>query len=59
MPRIADVYGKDPSRMPFDFTEILGAIAPRAVFVSAPIGDGNFEVSGVKDCLRAARPVGR
>lgn len=57
MPRIAEVYGKDPNRMPFDFTEILGAIAPRAVFVSAPLGDGNFEVSGVKDCLRAALPV--
>jgi len=57
MPRIAEIHGKDPLRMPFDFTEILGAIAPRAVFVSAPLGDGNFEVSGVRDCLRAARPV--
>ena len=57
MPRIASLYGKDPARMPFDFTEVLGAIAPRAVFISAPIGDSNFEVSGVRDCLRAARPV--
>ena len=57
MPLIASRYGKSPARMPFDFTEILGAIAPRAVFVSAPTGDGNFEVSGVEDCLRAARPV--
>ncbi len=57
MPRIASVYGRDPARMPFDFTEVLGAIAPRPVFISAPTGDANFEVSGVKDCLRAARPV--
>ena len=57
MPRIAAVYGKDPARMPFDFPEILGAIAPRAVFVSAPRRDANFEISGVRDCLRAARPV--
>jgi dienelactone hydrolase len=57
MPRIAANYGKDPRRMPFDFTEILAALAPRAVFISAPTGDDNFEVSGVKDCLRAARPV--
>ena len=57
MPRIATVFGKDPARMPFDFTEILGAIAPRPVFVSAPTGDANFEVSGVRDCVRAARPV--
>jgi dienelactone hydrolase len=57
MPRIADVYGKDPARMPFDFSEVLAAIAPRAVFVNAPKRDTNFEVSGVEDCVRAARPV--
>ena len=59
MPRIAEVYGKDPARMPFDFTEVLGALAPRPVFVNAPLGDANFEVSGVHDCLDAARPVYR
>ena len=57
MPRIASMHGKDPARTPFDFTEILGAIAPRALFVAAPLGDANFGVSGVWDCLRAARPV--
>jgi dienelactone hydrolase len=57
MPRIASLYGKDPRRMPFDFTEVLAALAPRAVFVSAPSGDDNFEVSGVRDCMRAAIPV--
>jgi dienelactone hydrolase len=57
MPRIAAVYGKDPARMPFDFSEVLAAIAPRAVFVNAPQRDANFEVSGVKDCASAARPI--
>ena len=57
MPRIATVYGKDPQRMPFDFPGLLAAIAPRAVFVNAPLGDANFEVSGVHDCLAAAKPV--
>jgi dienelactone hydrolase len=57
MPRIASLYGKDPRRMPFDFTEVLAALAPRAVFISAPTGDDNFEVSGVRDCVRAALPV--
>lgn len=57
MPRIAGVYGCDPKKMPFDFTEVLAAIAPRAVFVNAPLRDSNFEVSGVRDCLAAARPV--
>ena len=57
MPRIAELFGRDPARMPFDFTEVLGAIAPRPVFVNAPIGDRNFEVSGVRDCVAAALPV--
>ncbi|HOB75204.1 MAG TPA: alpha/beta fold hydrolase [Phycisphaerae bacterium] len=57
MPRIEQVYGKDPQRMPFDFPEVLAAIAPRAVFINAPVGDDNFEISGVKDCVRAAEPV--
>lgn len=57
MPRIASVYGKDPARMPFDFSEVLAAIAPRAVFVCAPLRDSNFEVSGVNDAIAAAQPV--
>ena len=57
MPRIAELYHCDPVEMPFDFTEVLAAIAPRAVYINAPTGDDNFEVSGVKDCLVAARPV--
>ncbi|MCY3767518.1 MAG: prolyl oligopeptidase family serine peptidase [Gemmatimonadetes bacterium] len=57
MPRISDRYGKDPKRMPFDFTEVVAALAPRAFFINAPLRDANFEVSGVKDCVRAAAPV--
>ena len=66
MPRIATAYGKDPKQMPFDFTEVLAALAPRPVFIHAPLGDANFEVSGVKDCVAgggagvcAARPAGK
>jgi len=57
MPRIISVYGADPKKMPFDFPEILGVIAPRAIFVCAPVKDDNFEVTGVEDCLRSAKPV--
>lgn len=57
MPRIASVYENSPAKVPFDFTEILAAIAPRPVFINAPVGDSNFEVSGVKDCVAAALPV--
>lgn len=59
MPRIADVYHNNPAEMPFDFTELLGSLAPRPVFINAPVGDDNFEVSGVKDCMAAALPVYR
>ena len=59
MPRIRTAYGCDPKRLPFDFTEVLAAIAPRPVFINAPLHDDNFEVSGVMDCLAAARPVYR
>jgi dienelactone hydrolase len=57
MPEIARIYQRDPSKMPFDFTEILGAIAPRALFINAPVRDSNFEISGVFDCVNAAKPV--
>ena len=57
MPRIADVYDNDPDKVPFDFTGILGVIAPRPVFINAPINDGNFEVYGVRQCVDAALPV--
>ncbi len=57
MPRIAEEFGVDPSRMPFDFTDVIGALAPRAFFTNSPLGDANFEVSGVRDCIQAAGPV--
>jgi dienelactone hydrolase len=57
MPRIASVYNSDPSLMPFDFPEIIAAIAPRAIFINAPLHDSNFDVSGVDDCVNEALQV--
>ncbi len=57
MPRIAEVYGKDPARMPFDFPHVLAAIAPRAIFISAPLHDANFDVEGVRKCVERAAPI--
>lgn len=57
MPRITRDFGNDPLRVPFDFPELLAALAPRPVFINAPLHDANFEVSGVRDCVAAARPV--
>lgn len=57
MPRIRTEYGLDPAKVPFDFPEVVAALAPRAFLASAPLHDHNFEVTGVEDCIRAARPV--
>ncbi len=57
MPRIATIYHCDPVQMPFDFPEILGAIAPRPLFINAPLRDANFDVSGVRDCVASATPI--
>jgi dienelactone hydrolase len=57
MPRIRDVYENNPDKMPFDFHEVLAAIAPRPIYVNAPLHDANFDVEGVKKCIAAAQPV--
>lgn len=57
MPRIASRYAKSPGQMPFDFTEVVAALAPRPVFIVAPVNDDNFAVDGVRDVVAAARPV--
>ncbi|MEY4326148.1 MAG: hypothetical protein RIS24_2319 [Verrucomicrobiota bacterium] len=57
MPRIRTVYGNDANRIPFDFHEVLGAIAPRGVFSNSPVRDGNFEIAGIREAFAAAAPV--
>jgi len=57
MPRIRDEHGNNPDKMPFDFHEVLAAIAPRGIYVAAPLADSNFENSGVRKCIAAAQPV--
>jgi dienelactone hydrolase len=57
MPRVAERYGKNPDEMPFDFPELLAALAPRPFLAVAPLEDDNFEVSGVRDSIAAAAPI--
>lgn len=57
MPLIAQRYHNNPDEVPFDFTEIVGTFAPRPFLASAPLHDHNFEVTGVKDVIAAAKPV--
>ena len=57
MPRIASRYNLSPDEVPFDFTEVIAALAPRGVFIVAPLRDDNFAVEGVRDVEAAARPI--
>ena len=59
MPRIRDVYGNNADEVPFDFQEVLAAIAPRAIFVSAPVNDNNFEHAGVLKVIEEVAKIYR
>lgn len=59
MPRIASEFHNDPDRVPFDFHEVVAAIAPRPLLVSAAERDDDFDVAGVREIIRAATTVYR
>jgi dienelactone hydrolase len=56
MPRLADYKGR-LAEIPFDFHELIGALAPRRVLISAPLKDSNFQWQSVDRIARAAQPV--
>jgi hypothetical protein len=56
MPRLARYRGQLET-IPFDFSELLGVLAPRKVFINAPLHDGNFQAESVDRCVAAAVPV--
>ncbi len=58
MPRLAN-YRSRLDQVPFDFPELLGALAPREVFISAPVGDTNFRWQSVDTATGAAMQVYR
>ena len=58
MPRLANYRGHLRD-IPFDFYELLAALAPRPVFVNAPTRDDNFRVGSVDNILTAASAIYR
>ncbi len=56
MPQLSD-FREDLTRIPFDFHELLGALAPRPVFINAPLHDTNFRWQSVDSCITAAKPI--
>jgi hypothetical protein len=56
MPRLAGYAGR-LEEIPFDFHELIGALAPRAFLALAPLRDSNFKAASVDRVIAAARPV--
>ncbi|MBI3191817.1 MAG: dienelactone hydrolase family protein, partial [Pedosphaera parvula] len=43
--------------IPFDFHEMIGALAPRPVFINAPLKDSNFKWESVDRVVKAASQI--
>lgn len=56
MPRLARYQGR-LGEIPFDFTDVLAAVAPRPCFVNAPLGDSNFRWRSVDAIVAEVAPV--
>ena len=54
MPRLLEY---DASTRPFDFYEVIAALAPRHFFVNAPFGDSNFKWQSVDAVCNEARRI--
>jgi len=57
MPLIRTRYGLDPDAVPFDFYELVAALAPRTFVSVSPVNDSNFDVAGVRKAIPAAGRV--
>jgi dienelactone hydrolase len=58
MPKLTEYSGR-LAEIPFDFHEMVGALAPRPVFINAPLGDSNFKWDSVDRVVAAASQVYR
>lgn len=56
MPKLAGYKGR-LAEIPFDFHEMVGALAPRQVLIIAPTKDTNFRAESVDRVMAAAKPV--
>jgi hypothetical protein len=59
MPLIRTKYNLDTKLIPFNFDDVITAIAPRAFFSVSPLRDSNFDVIGVKEGISIAEKVYR
>jgi len=55
MPLMKTKYDLDPLKLPFNFSDVISAIAPRAFFSVSPLNDSNFNLEGVKKGIAIAK----
>jgi len=56
-PSIRDRYGLDPDKVPFDFYELVAALAPAAFYSNSPLRDANFDWRGVEKAAPQVRRI--
>jgi pimeloyl-ACP methyl ester carboxylesterase len=56
MPGLLD-YRNRLKDIPFDFYELIGALAPRPAFINAPSNDSNFKWRSVDKIVSAVQPI--
>lgn len=57
MPRIESEFHNDRQRLPFDFHELIAAIAPRPFLACVAERDADFKASGVRHVIATAADV--
>ncbi len=57
MPLLKDKYELDPDKVPFDFYELIAALAPRTFVSVSPVEDANFDINGVKKAIPVAGSI--
>ena len=57
MPLLRDKYELNPDKVPFDFYELIAALAPRTFVSVSPVGDANFDINGVRKAIPVAGSI--
>ncbi|MEY3457993.1 MAG: hypothetical protein RL215_1150, partial [Planctomycetota bacterium] len=57
MPLLKTKYNLRVEDVPFDFYELVAALAPRTFVSVSPVGDGNFDIQGVRKAIPVAGSI--
>lgn len=57
MPLLKTKYNLDVAQVPFDFYELVAALAPRTFVSVSPVADSNFDVQGVRKAIPVAGTI--